>query len=98
MDLSWKYQVFHWFFHEFRWRSIGFLGWFESEARLERLLLKASDLADFVFVDGPVELPLQHEERINTSLGMDVKGLLNTVRHMKRIARNSIYGSHIGAV
>merc|ERR1719203_1425290 len=26
----------------------------------------AASFAEFVFIDGPVELPLQHEERVNT--------------------------------
>ncbi|CAK0869021.1 unnamed protein product, partial [Prorocentrum cordatum] len=34
--------------------------------KLERLVAKAEGIAEFVFVDGPVELPLQHGDRVNT--------------------------------
>ncbi|CAK9107720.1 unnamed protein product [Durusdinium trenchii] len=36
------------------------------QGKIERLIAKSASCADFVFVDGPVELPLQHEERVNT--------------------------------
>mmetsp|Transcript_29801 Transcript_29801/g.68640 ORF Transcript_29801/g.68640 Transcript_29801/m.68640 type:complete len:843 (+) Transcript_29801:36-2564(+) len=36
------------------------------EQKVSRLVTKASSFAEFVFVDGPVELPLRFGERINT--------------------------------
>eukprot|EP00435_Cladocopium_sp_Y103_P010845 s3835_g2.t2 len=36
------------------------------QTKLERSLGKSANFADFVFIDGPIDLPLQHEERINT--------------------------------
>lgn len=36
------------------------------EHKLQVLRAKAASFAELVFIDGPVELPLQHEERINT--------------------------------
>eukprot|EP00931_Biecheleriopsis_adriatica_P073096 TRINITY_DN47452_c0_g1_i1.p1 TRINITY_DN47452_c0_g1~~TRINITY_DN47452_c0_g1_i1.p1 ORF type:complete len:879 (+),score=181.36 TRINITY_DN47452_c0_g1_i1:47-2683(+) len=36
------------------------------ERKLERVASKASSFAELVFVDGPLELPLQHGERLNT--------------------------------
>lgn len=36
------------------------------EQKLQTLRAKAASFAEFVFVDGPVELPLQHEDRVNT--------------------------------
>eukprot|EP00928_Gymnodinium_smaydae_P095960 TRINITY_DN8361_c1_g1_i1.p1 TRINITY_DN8361_c1_g1~~TRINITY_DN8361_c1_g1_i1.p1 ORF type:complete len:909 (+),score=230.60 TRINITY_DN8361_c1_g1_i1:77-2803(+) len=34
--------------------------------QLDRLVTKAATYAEFVFIDGPAELPLQHGERVNT--------------------------------
>ncbi|CAE7673770.1 unnamed protein product [Symbiodinium sp. KB8] len=36
------------------------------ERKLERVVGKSESFADFVFVDAPLELPLQHGERLNT--------------------------------
>ncbi|CAE8705302.1 unnamed protein product, partial [Polarella glacialis] len=59
------------------------------ERKVARLAAKAASFAELVFADGPVELPLEHGERVNTRGWWHDRGLRNDDEAVSEVLRRA---------